>query len=256
MELIDVNGVPLELQRIAAPDGAQARAPIIFLHEGLGSVALWRDWPAQVCAATGRAGFAYSRRGYGRSAPIHDVRGKGRHRPDYMHKEALEVLPALLQALGIARPVLLGHSDGGTIALIHAAHHPVAACVAMAPHVIVEDISVQAIRQAREDWPLLRERLARYHDAVEVAFWQWNDIWLDPAFRDFDIRSECRRIADPVLALQGREDAYGTLAQVEQIAPTRGRFEMQVIEQCGHSPHKDQPALVTGRIAEFLAGLA
>src|SRR3954463_2554046 len=178
MERIEVNGVALELERLPGPEGGM-RSPIVFLHEGLGSVSMWRDWPREVCEATGRAGFVYSRRGYGKSESIADVRGAGRLEPDYMHREALDVLPMLLAQLGVEAPVLLGHSDGGTIALIHAAHRPVRACVVMAPHVIVEDISVRAIEESRKAYEAteLRSRLARYHDDVDVAFWQWNDIW-------------------------------------------------------------------------------
>lgn len=219
---------------------------------------MWRDWPARVCAATRRPGLVYSRRGYGQSDPVPDVRGAGRLEPDYMHREALEVLPQLLRQLGVERPVLLGHSDGGTIALLHAAHFPVRACVVMAPHVIVEDISVRSIAQAREAFERgdLRERLARYHRDVDCAFWQWNDIWLSPGFRSYDIRSDCRRIAAPVLALQGEDDPYGTLRQIHDIAPTLGLFRSETLPRCGHSPHRDQPERTTGLIAGFLAGFA
>jgi pimeloyl-ACP methyl ester carboxylesterase len=254
MEVIQVNGAALEVLRLAGPAG---KSPIVFLHEGLGSVSMWRDWPREVCEATGRAGFVYSRRGYGKSESIADVRGAGRLEPDYMHREALDVLPMLLAQLGVEAPVLLGHSDGGTIALIHAAHHAVRACIVMAPHVIVEDISVNAIEESRKAYEgtELRSRLARYHDDVDVAFWQWNDIWLAPAFRSFDIRGECRNIHAPVLAMQGRDDAYGTLRQIEEIE-TSGRIEREVIEACGHSPHKDQPEVTKARVAAFLRGLA
>ena len=254
MELMQVNGAGLEVQRLPAVAGRRL-LPIIFLHEGLGSVAMWRDWPAQVCAATGRAGIVYSRRGYGQSETIPDVRGAGRLAPDYMHREAVDVLPALLEALDIERPVLLGHSDGGTIALLHASHLPVTACVVMAPHVIVEDQSVQAITQAREAYESgdLRERLQRFHADVDCAFWQWNDIWLSPGFRDFDIRSECRHIQAPILAIQGEDDPYGSLRQLDEIEPTRGPFSRLILPQCGHSPHRDQPDRVTQRIVGFLA---
>jgi pimeloyl-ACP methyl ester carboxylesterase len=124
----------------------------------------------------------------------------------------------------------------------------------MAPHVVVEDVSVRSIEQARDVYPTgLRERLAKFHADVDGAFWQWNDVWLSPAFRPFDIRPECRRITAPVLAIQGVDDAYGTLRQIDEIAPTAGPFERFVVEHCGHSPHKDQPALVTRRIADFLS---
>ncbi|HEY8050258.1 MAG TPA: alpha/beta hydrolase [Ramlibacter sp.] len=252
METIQVGGVALELLRIDGPADS-SRTPVIFLHEGLGSVEMWRDWPRQVCEATGRAGFVYSRRGYGRSQSIVDVRGAGRLKPDYMHREALDVLPELLVKIGVEQPVLLGHSDGGTIALIHAAHFPVRACIVMAPHVIVEDVSVQVIEQSRDAYANtdLRSRLARYHDDVDTAFWQWNDIWLAPQFRDFDIRAECRRIHAPVLALQGADDAYGTLRQIEEIVPA-GAIRREVIDDCGHSPHKDQPGITRELVARFL----
>jgi pimeloyl-ACP methyl ester carboxylesterase len=255
MERIEIDGVALEVQRIEAASGA-ARAPIVFLHEGLGSVAMWRDWPAQVCAATGRAGLVYSRRGYGNSDPIADVRIRGRLAADYMHREAGEVLPQLLRTLAIDRPVLLGHSDGGSIALLHASRHPVSACIVMAPHVIVEEISLRSIAAARDSYESsIRERLSRYHADVDVAFWQWNDIWLSPQFRDFDIRADCRQIGAPVLAIQGCDDAYGTMRQIEQIAPTRGPVTLEKLAGCGHSPHRDQPERARRLVTDFLAQL-
>lgn len=252
-----VGGARLEVQRVPGPGGRQ-KAPIVFLHEGLGSVEMWRDWPAEVCAGTARAGVVYSRRGYGQSDSIPDVRGSGRLGPDYMHREALEVLPELLASLEIDMPVLLGHSDGGTIALLYAAHFPVTACIVMAPHVIVEDQSVRSIEEARRAYEAgtLRERLLRYHRDPDCAFWQWNDIWLSPAFRGFDIRAECRRIEAPVLAIQGEDDPYGSLKQIDDIQPTRGSIARQVLPQCGHSPHRDQPERTRQRIAQFLEPLA
>jgi pimeloyl-ACP methyl ester carboxylesterase len=253
MELLQIEGVRLEVQRVPPPAG-RPLAPIIFLHEGLGSVAMWRDWPAAVCAATGRGGIVYSRRGYGGSDPVPDVRGTGRLKPDYMHREAFEVLPALLRECGVESPVLLGHSDGGTIALLHASRYPVEACIVMAPHVIVEDVSVKSIEEARTAFESggLRERLARYHADVDVAFRQWNDIWLSPEFRDFDIRAETRSIAAPLLAIQGEDDPYGTLRQIEEIGPTRATVQREVLPRCGHSPHRDQPEATTRLIARFL----
>jgi pimeloyl-ACP methyl ester carboxylesterase len=256
VEKICVGGVNLEMLRLAPPAGAP-RAPIVFLHEGLGSVAMWRDWPAQVCAATGRGGIVYSRRGYGASDAVPDVRGAGRLQPDYMHREAAQVLPPLLQLLGVKEPVLLGHSDGGSIALLHAAQFPVTACIVMAPHVIVEDVSVRSIGEARTAFEAgrLRERLARYHADVDGAFWQWNDVWLDPAFRAFDIRLQCLGIEAPVLAIQGEDDPYGTLRQIDEIAPTRGSFVRRVLPQCGQSPHRAQPEESLALVADFLAAL-
>ena len=266
MEWININGTNLEVRRIEAAGAAADRAALVFLHEGLGSVAMWRDWPDQLCAATARAGVVISRRGYGRSDAIPDVLGapalrdgrpSGRLQPDYMHREAWEVLPPLLAHLNIGQPVLVGHSDGGTIALLHASRHPVAACVVMAPHVIVEDLSIAAITQARDAFQRgsLRERLARFHADVDGAFWQWNDIWLSEDFRAFDIRAQCRHITAPLLAIQGVDDPYGTMAQIDQIAAHAPHTRLLKLPDCGHSPHKDQPLAVNTAIGEFLAHL-
>ncbi len=257
----------LEVQYIPAPAQAPVRAPLVFLHEGLGSVAMWRDWPQRLCAQTARAGWVYSRQGYGQSEsvpavrePSREVAGirSGRLRPDYMHHEAWSVLPALLADWGVERPVLIGHSDGGTIALLHASRNPVTACVVMAPHIMVEDLSIRSIAQAREAFlhGELRSRLARYHRDVDGAFWQWNDIWLDPCFRNFDIRAECRGITAPVLALQGADDPYGTLEQINGIGLPAQQIRREELAACGHSPHRDQADQVTDLIANFLARMA
>ena len=277
MDLIEINGVRLAVKHIAANPTGPGLAPLVFLHEGLGSVAMWRDWPEHLCQATGRPGWVYSRCGYGQSDAVPDVRGPsawvngqrtGRLLPDYMHEEAWTVLPALLKALKIDKPALVGHSDGGSIALLHASRFPVSACVAMAPHVMVEDVSIESIKQARTAFETgdLRQRLARFHADVDCAFWQWNDVWLSDAFRSFDIRDNCRTITAPLLAMQGVDDAYGTLRQIEEI-PVFGdknrllpssdmHSELHKLEQCGHSPHRDQPELTTRLIAEFLADKA
>lgn len=261
-----LDGVTLET---ASWPGAADRAPLVFLHEGLGSVSLWRqrglDWPGAVCQASGRRGLAWSRRGYGQSDPIPDVRGpsrrsglwgQGRHRPDYMHHEAFEVLPRLLAAWGIERPVLVGHSDGATIALLHASRHPVTACIAMAPHVFVESVSLHAIAQAREAYDSgLRDRLARHHRDVDNAFWQWNDVWLSPEFAHFDIRPDCAGIAAPLLLVQGLDDEYGTLAQLDAIAAAAPQAQRLELPACGHSPHRDQPEALTRALTDFLAKL-
>lgn len=253
-----VHGVDLEIETISGPDHPDSRpSPVVFLHEGLGSVSMWRDWPRQLCQKLGRPGLVYSRQGYGQSADRADVRGAQRLQPDYMHKEALQVLPELLRLLEIERPVLLGHSDGGTIALLHASQHPVEACIVMAPHVMVEDISIQAIEAAREAYlhGPLRKRLAPYHTHVDTAFWQWNDIWLSPAFRSYDIRREVGRIQAPLLAIQGEDDPYGTLAQIEDIARAAPQTQLLKLPACGHSPHRDQSAVVMQAIGTFLATL-
>lgn len=265
METLHIDGVALEVQRLGAATGLPRRSPIVFLHEGLGSVSMWRQWPAQVCAATGRDGIVYSRQGYGGSAPRPDVRGPsrtvagrriGRLDADYLHREAWDVLPALLARLDVHEPVLIGHSDGGSIALIHAARHGVRACVAMAPHVIVEEMSVTAIAAARDAFVTggLREGLARHHADVDGAFWQWNDVWLSDPFRAFDIRALCTEIQAPVLAIQGLDDPYGSMAQIDEIRPN-GSIERLRLADCAHSPHRDRPDAVLRAITDFLAPL-
>lgn len=266
MNSIEINGVKLEIQPIEVAPVGPARAPLIFLHEGLGSVAMWRDWPAAVCQATGRSGWVYSRRGYGQSDPVPDLRGEptvrqgqrgGRLQPDYMHEEAWAVLPALRQALGLEQAVLLGHSDGASIALLHASRFPVQACIVMAPHVMVEEVSLQSIRQARTAFESgeLRGRLARYHADAEGAFWQWNEAWLNPEFRSFDIRAECRQIQAPVLAIQGVDDPYGTMQQIGQIELPASQISRCPLPHCGHSPHRDQAGPTLKLITDFLAGI-
>lgn len=257
-----VRGVALEVRSITPPAAARERAPIVFLHEGLGSVRMWRQrgqlWPQALCHATGRVGWLYSRQGYGQSDPIPDVRGAGRHGPDYMHQHAWTVLPALLQALGIQRlPLLVGHSDGATIALLYAARHPVAGVVALAPHVFVEDVALRAIAAAREAYLHgdLRARLQRYHADVDNAFWQWNDVWLSPAFRTFDIRADCARIRAPLLLVQGEQDEYGTLAQLDAIAAQVPHARRCVLPHCGHSPHRDQPDALLAACVDFIAAV-
>ena len=261
---LPIEGHCLEVRRIHAdsPHGPT----LVFLHEGLGSVSLWRDWPDQLCAVLGCEGLVYSRRGYGQSEAIADVRGpartvagrrEGRLLPDYMHHEALQVLPALLRTLHIERPVLLGHSDGGTIALIHASHHRVRACIVMAPHIVVEAMSIESIELAREAYiqGCLRSRLAAHHADVDNAFWQWNDIWLSPEFRGFDIRPELAGIHAPLLAIQGHEDPYGSLLQIDGIAERVPQTQRLVLAHCGHSPQRDQSAAVQAAIAAFMRAL-
>lgn len=254
MAFTTVLGMQLETLHIK---GDTARAPLAFLHEGLGSVSMWRDFPAQVCAATGRAAWVYSRQGYGQSSAIADVRGAGRRGADYMHREAWEVLPALLKALGITRPLLLGHSDGATIALLYASRHPVAGCIAMAPHVMVEDISLRSIAAARQAYEQgdLRHRLAKHHADVDGAFWQWNDVWLSDAFRSFDIRQHCASIGAPLLLIQGHDDPYGTMAQVDEISARAPHAQTLKLANFGHNPHKDQAQAVVQAIQSFLARL-
>lgn len=233
-------------------EAERADAPVmVFLHEGLGSLAMWRDYPQQLCAALGVRGLVYSRPGYGRSPPLAP---DDCWAPDYMHHQANEVLPALLQALGVRQPPwLLGHSDGGSIALIHAASHPVAGLIVLAPHIKVEDISVTSIEQARQAYlgTDLGQKLSRYHDDPDATFWRWNRIWLDPGFRDWTIEAECDSIGCPVLAIQGVDDEYGTLEQIRGIARRAPQTRLVELPACGHSPHRDQPQALTQACLDF-----
>jgi pimeloyl-ACP methyl ester carboxylesterase len=224
---------------------------VVFLHEGLGSVAMWKDFPRRFCAAHGLRGFVFSRPGYGRSTP----KPRDEHwRPDFMERQADEVLPALLAKVGIERPWLFGHSDGASIALLYAAHRPTAGVVAVAPHVFVEPISITSIEKAREAYAVgdLRSRLARYHDDTDSAFRGWNDAWLSPAFRDWNIEREIETIACPVLVMQGESDEYGTLEQIRAVVRRLPKTRLLAIPECGHSPHRDRPALLSREAGRFI----
>ena len=253
MQRLNINGQQLEVHQIT---GSETLAPIVFLHEGLGSVSMWTQrgvyWPLAVCHATGRAGIVYSRRGYGQSSPA--PFGRNILHPDYMHREASNVLPALLVEMQIERPVLLGHSDGATIALLYASQFPVTACIAMAPHVVVESVAINAISQAKLAFETgdLKARLANHHADVNGAFWQWNDVWLSGGFASFDIRPECQRITAPLLLVQGLTDEYGTMLQLDEIAKAAPQAQQIRLVDCGHSPHRDQPQLCIEGIADFL----
>ncbi|MBP6338846.1 MAG: alpha/beta fold hydrolase, partial [Vitreoscilla sp.] len=228
----------IEVEWVGVADPA---APLlVFLHEGLGSVAMWKDFPERLCQACGLRGLVYSRPGYGRSTPRPADEHWGL---DFMHIQAQQVLPALLAALGVqGRYCLFGHSDGGSIALLHAAHAPerVSAAIVMAPHILVEEFGLISIREARNLYAsgTLRKGLARYHDDVDSAFWGWNDIWLAPEFPQWQITSELKHIRAPVLAIQGVDDPYGTMAQIDGIASVVGNTRLIKLAACGHSPHR------------------
>ena len=227
-------------------------APLmVFLHEGLGSVAMWRDYPQQLCNALGVRGLVYSRPGYGQSTP----RAVDEHwGPNFMHRQAHEVLPALLQVLQVQEaPWLFGHSDGGSIALLYATRHACAGVIVMAPHIMVEEVSVQSIAQAKLAYENtdLRQRLARYHQDVDSAFLGWNRIWLAPEFRSWSIEDELATITCPVLAIQGINDEYGTLAQIRNIQRHVPHTELLEINHCAHSPHRDQPQTLTQACLQF-----
>ena len=238
------QAVDIEVQWVGVPD---VHAPcMVFLHEGLGSVAMWRDFPDRLCQATGMRGLVYSRPGYGQST----ARTVDTHwAPDFMHRQADEVLPALLRAVGVdvdkQPPWLFGHSDGGSIALIYAAQRPaqLAGAIVVAPHILVEDISIASIALARTAYleSDLRERLARYHADPDSAFWGWNDIWLSPGFRPWRIDNQLATITCPLMAVQGVDDEYGTLEQIRGIARNVPQCELFEMPDCRHSPHKDQP---------------
>ena len=218
-----------------------SRPLLVFLHEGLGSTAMWRDYPQQLCNVLEMRGLVYSRPGYGQSTP----RGKNEQwAPNFMHQQAFEVMPALFKALGIyEKPWLLGHSDGGSIALLHASQYSVAGLIVLSPHIMVEDLSILSIEKAREAYvnTNLRQRLSRYHADVDSAFGGWSQIWLNPDFRNWSIEEEIKTIDCPVLAVQGVDDEYGTMAQIKGIAQRLGQTQLVEINACGHSPHRDQP---------------
>ncbi|HTN50261.1 MAG TPA: alpha/beta hydrolase [Burkholderiaceae bacterium] len=247
----EVAGERLELLHI---EPERDRPALVFLHEGLGSVAGWRDFPRTLCDQLNAPGLVYSRRGYGRSTPLGRSRGS-----DYLHREAWEVLPELLHQLDIEAPMLVGQSDGGSIALLHAARHAPRAIAIMAPHVFVEDVTIDGIRAAREAWTegKLRAPLARLHDDPDGAFFGWNDGWLDPAFRRWNIEAELPQIRCPVLAIQGYDDQYGTMEQLDRIgAGVRSPCRLLKLAECGHSPQRDQPEAVMAAIAELYEPLA
>ena len=229
------------------------RPTLVFLHEGLGSLAMWRDFPAKVAAATGCRTLVYSRYGYGESDVLTEAFGVR-----YMHDEALVALPELLDKLGIDRPVLVGHSDGGSIALIHAggAGRNVAGLILMAPHVFVEDISIASIAQAKVAFETtdLGQKLGKYHRDPVKTFRGWNDIWLHPDFRSWNIEDCLPHIRCPILAIQGEDDEYGTMAQIEAIAAqATGSPDVELLKlaDCRHSPHRDQTAAVIDAIGRF-----
>ncbi len=257
---IDWRGARVRIEHVWIAPELRGSPLLVFLHEGLGSLWMWKDFPARLCAALGCRGLVYSRPGYGRSTPraaddIWDL--------DFMHRQAHEVLPALLEALdvdtAIDRPWLFGHSDGGSIALLFAAQFPehLAGAVVLAPHIHVEDLTVASIGAARQAYLQtdLRQRLARHHDDPDSAFWGWNRIWLYPAFKQWSIEQEVASVRCPVLGIQGLDDEYGTLEQIRGIAravPKPELVELLELPDCGHSPHRDQGDAVIAATRRFL----
>jgi pimeloyl-ACP methyl ester carboxylesterase len=247
---LSIGGAQLEYRMNGpAPDAAPT---LVMLHEGLGSAALWGDFPDKLAAATGAGVFAYSRAGYGASSPATLPR-----KPDYMHVEALEVLPQILDAIGFRRGLLVGHSDGASIAAIYAGgvqDHRVRGLALLAPHFVVEEISVQSIAKIRTAYETteLRTKLARWHSHVDNAFYGWNDAWLNPKFRDWDISDYLAYIRVPVAIVQGADDQYGTIRQIE-IAKEECYcpVDVTIVAGAGHSPHREAAEITLKIITDF-----
>ena len=278
----------------------------VLLHEGLGAVSTWKDFPLRLAKATRYPVLTYSRLGHGRSSPL--PHGRNIRTPDFMHYEAWNVLPELLLRLNIKKPLLLGHSDGSSIALLYAArytpppsntiassiqpHHipndqaqhtlPIAwdirmeatqasspsqyqettppspyALIVIAPHICVENLSIQGIKTAKDIYQkgMLRERLIKYHDDVDGMFWGWNDIWLSTAFRSWNIEDQVSHITCPMLAIQGAKDEYGTLYQIEEIQRRVPKTNLQILSDCGHIPHLEQTQKLLDTILDFCQAL-
>ncbi len=253
MTRVEILGSSLELERISAPRPSEVT--VIFLHEGLGCVGLWRDFPRRVVETLGVHALVYSRRGYGASEPVELPRPL-----TYMHEEAQGTLATLVEQTP-GSLVLWGHSDGASIALIYAALPQVSprlkALVLEAPHVICEEVSVQAIARAREAYLHgdLRPKLARWHGSnVDSAFWGWNRAWLDPGFRSWSLLPLLPKIRAPMLLLQGEQDEYGTLAQLDEITSrVSGPSERRVLPSCGHAPHREHPQETLAFVTSFLS---
>ena len=246
MPQLTAAGHSLEYQWIEG-----AGPTLVFLHEGLGSIAQWRDFPANVARATGCRALVYDRYGYGKS----DVLREPRVGVEFMHDGALNELPELLENLNIENPVLVGHSDGASIALIYAGTYQVRGVAVMAPHVFVEDGGLQSIANLNQAFETgdLAERLGKYHRNARKTFHLWADAWLDPAFRQWNIEEYLPRIRCPVLAIQGKDDEYGSMAQLDAIVTqVQGPRELLRLPRCGHSPHKDQPDEVLNSVAGFI----
>ncbi|HVL77460.1 MAG TPA: alpha/beta hydrolase [Noviherbaspirillum sp.] len=245
----------LEYRWVGLPHGESAHPVVVFLHEGLGSVSMWHDFPQRFCAAHGLTGLVYSRFGYGQSS----VRPRDAAlAPRYLHEQAHEDLPALLRTLEIRRPWLFGHSDGGSIALLYASRFPehVSGIVVLAPHIFVEENTVAGLRAARAAFEngTLTQRLARHHRDVDSVFHGWNDAWLSPAFHGWNIEAEVARIRCPVLAVQGENDEYATLEQIEGIRRLCPQTRLLVLPGCGHIPHRERAEEVIDAAGAFITG--
>jgi len=244
-----IDGHWLEAARIEARESTLPT--IVLLHEALGSISHWKDFPSRLAEETGAGVFVYSRYGHGRSDALEEPRSVS-----YMQHEAQVVLPEILQKAGLERPLLFGHSDGASIAILYAGMFPdsPAGIILEAPHVFVEDITVSGIAQARALYNEtdLPSRLGRYHENVDTLFWGWNNVWLDPRFRAWNIESYLDSIRCPVLALQGDRDEYGSTGQIDAIQRRIPSASAVILENCGHAPHRDRPEAVLSTISRFL----
>jgi pimeloyl-ACP methyl ester carboxylesterase len=239
--------------------GPEGVPTLVFLHDGTGCAGTWRDFPAELARETGCGALVYSRAGYGGSDPVPLPRPL-----DYLHEEATAALPEILDAAGVRKAFLVGHSDGGTIALLHAsmpqALPRLCGLLLEAPHVFCEEITVRAIEEARDEYLRggLREKLARRHGAnVDCAFWGWCRAWLDPRFRSWNIEDRLPGVTVPVLVVQGADDPYGTLLQVESIERRcGGPVRRLILNRCGHIPHRERRDRTLSAMAAFIRGLA
>lgn len=251
--MVPVAGRRLAARPLHPAAPVPAHAPtLVFLHEGLGAMTMWRDFPAQLVARTGLPGLMYDRMGHGLSDPMDRPRRMG-----YLEREADDFLPEILAAAGIERPILIGHSDGGTIALLYAASHPAAGVVSMAAHVFIDAVSLAGLRTARRAWETgdLKTRLARHHgDKTAAMFLAWNDLWLTPRFGTWQMLDRLAAIGCPVLAIQGATDEYGLPSQIEAIRDgVSGPAQALLVPDCAHIPHLQAPAATLDVIAAFVA---
>ena len=247
---IEINGAHLEFATFGTPPSEAST--IVMLHEGLGSVSHWKNIPERLASETGFGVFVYSRAGYGQSSPIELPRPM-----DYMTREAIDVLPRVLDASGFQRGILLGHSDGATIAAIYAGTVKdlrVSGLVLIAPHLFAEDMGLVSIAEAKSAYQTgdLKERLQRYHKNVDNAFYGWNNAWLDPSFREWNVSEVIDRFRIPVFAIQGKDDRYGTLAQIEEIKNRAcTQINVEILDNCGHAPYREQPEKFLKVVTEF-----
>jgi pimeloyl-ACP methyl ester carboxylesterase len=244
---VKLDGLEIETLWI----GPRKGPVLVFLHEGLGSIGQWRDFPQKVSQATGLSAFVYSRAGYGKSDPAPMPRPV-----TYMHEEALQ-LPRILEAAGIGDAILIGHSDGASIAILYASAHACRGVILEAPHVFTEPMGLASIERAREAYVKgdLKPRLAKWHQNVDAAFWGWNGAWLHPDFRAWNIEASLPAIKAPILVIQGVNDEYGTRAQVDAIAAQAPKVTTLLLDKCGHAPHKDQPEATLRAMTKFVQSL-